>query len=55
MINYNILWKWRGPKPAREKVQQLINAFRICGYSHIGEKIMNAGNLKRALTKEEFK
>ncbi|XP_045169614.1 uncharacterized protein LOC123532272 [Mercenaria mercenaria] len=55
MINYNILWKWRGNKPAREKVQHLINAFRICGYSHIGEKIMNAGNQKRALTKEEFK
>ncbi|KAL4222920.1 hypothetical protein ACF0H5_018960 [Mactra antiquata] len=55
MINFNILWKWRGEKATRQQVQQLINAFRMCGYSHIGEKIMDAGNEKRALSKEEFK
>jgi len=55
MINFNILWKWRGDKAAtRQKAQQLIDAFRICGHSHIGEKIMKAGNEKRALTKDDF-
>lgn len=54
MINFNILWKWRGEKPTRQKVQQLIDAFRICGHSQIGEKIMKAGNEKRALTKDDF-
>ncbi|KAH3715401.1 uncharacterized protein LOC127855922 [Dreissena polymorpha] len=54
MINFNILWKWRGHKATRQMVQDLIDAFRICGHAHIGDKIMNAGNEKRALTKEDF-
>ncbi|XP_052806587.1 uncharacterized protein LOC128235830 [Mya arenaria] len=54
MINFNILWHWRGDKGSRHKVQELIDAFRLCGQAHIAQKIMDAGNAKRPLTRDDF-
>lgn len=55
IMNFKMLWKWRGHNPTKNKVSVLARAFRVCGYSFVAEKLEKALNENRALTKDDFK
>ena len=55
IMNFQILWKWRGHSPKKNQVQYLIRAFKVCGHPFIAEKIDKADKERRALTKDDFK
>ena len=54
-MNFEILWKWRGHSPKKDKVVVLIRAFRVCGHPYVAQKLEKAFLEKRALSKDDFK